>query len=253
MGSSSSSPSAAPTARVVGEVCFDATQGEPYLVPYFSSGPDSWAAVGQASSRAFTVFALDGRRDGVFHLDDPVATDPPDKAHGRYDGWPAYGPCVIAKKELRRGQVTTFSDASCRGCGLGVAQTEGGDDNKDGVRDIAAACVEKRTLIVDIDGDGKNEAFPLDMLFDSGTAAESLDGAAAGAFKCEMRFAVWQGTPSTTKVDETYVDILGVADFDGDGRREIVIAIRSPKGRTVATYRAASGAIRLDRVAAAAR
>ncbi|HLL21613.1 MAG TPA: hypothetical protein VK427_05755, partial [Kofleriaceae bacterium] len=42
------------------------------------------------------------------------------------------------------------------------------------------------------------------------------------------------------------VDVLGVADLDGDGRMEIVLAMKFPTARTIVVYTATSSPQRLE-------
>jgi hypothetical protein len=44
------------------------------------------------------------------------------------------------------------------------------------------------------------------------------------------------------------LDLLGVIDLDGDGRKELVIALRFPTVRTVVVYSARSSPQRLELV-----
>ena len=44
------------------------------------------------------------------------------------------------------------------------------------------------------------------------------------------------------------LDVLGVLDLDGDGRREVAVAFRYPDGRTLALYSALSLSGRLELV-----
>ena len=42
------------------------------------------------------------------------------------------------------------------------------------------------------------------------------------------------------------MDVLGVADLDGDGRREVILALRFPTVRTIVVYAATESAQRLE-------
>ena len=42
------------------------------------------------------------------------------------------------------------------------------------------------------------------------------------------------------------LDVLGVVDLDGDGRKELVLALRFPTVRTIVVYTAPSSAQRLE-------
>jgi hypothetical protein len=242
-----------PPPRLLGEVCFDGSQAGPRLQLHFAIRNGTW--VGEPSDVAaplrrgrpsFTVFAVDGRRDGVFRPWHAVGSGPAGVVRGAYgpDRYRGWGPCALGR-EPRLGKIV---DGACQGCGIAVAHV--GSD-VDGVQDVTRMCMAEHSLVADMDGDGKAEAFALDALFETPTAPEHLDGVEAGTGTCSAkRFAWWQpAIGGSRKPDTTYVDVLGVADFDGDGRREVVLAVRSGPVSRLVVYRAARGAVRLDQIA----
>ena len=117
------------------------------------------------------------------------------------------------------------------------------------------ACVYGDSLAVDIDGDGVAEPFPLADVLDGvrGPSTEWTAGPVAGA-SCKPKFTVYDiplraepepGTPADPKANVT-MDVLGVLDLDGDGRREVVLALRFATSRSIVVYSATSQTQRLE-------
>jgi hypothetical protein len=264
-------PPTTPTANpgrqwLIGEMCPQGAAGRPGVAPLFLRGvgwSDEPGQVGAPLARGatgpFAVLGVDGKRAGVFSVvgvaDVGLAVD---VAVGSYAG---AGPCV-------RGDGKA-DDPACvqalAGCGLAIAAIEPGQgsfgDSEAIVPVVGAACVAGDALAVDIDGDGAVETYPLAQLLDPVRApADELTAAPAAAQACRGSYAqlgirLTPGVEAGARVEQRFVvdvDVIGVVDVDGDGRRELFLAYRYPEGqgRTIAVYSATSSVARLERVGA---
>ncbi|HWU88448.1 MAG TPA: hypothetical protein VN253_14275, partial [Kofleriaceae bacterium] len=117
------------------------------------------------------------------------------------------------------------------------------------------ACVAGDALAVDIDGDGVMELFPLAGVLDGGRGpAAEWTANPAGGGTCQPTFELYDVSLAPVAeagkpVDPKHVvglDVLGVVDLDGDGRKELVLAFKFPTVRTIAVYTAPSSASRLE-------
>jgi hypothetical protein len=251
---------------LVGEMCPEAAAGRPGIAPLFLRGvgwEDEPAGVSDPIERGtvgeFAVLGFDGKRAGVFDvLGAADAGLPQDVASGTYMGSSA---CTTDAGVGQPRREDPACSASVRGCGLAVADVGRGGEPPPVVV-AGGACVAGDVLIVDIDDDGRREAFPLAAFLDGVRApAEEVVAAslAPASATCAPRFAVY-GLVLAPGVDagtadsrdpkyQVKVDVLGVADLDGDGRRELALALRYPESRTIVLYSAVSTAARLERVA----
>jgi hypothetical protein len=244
---------------LLGEMCPEAAAGRPGVAPLllrgigWSDAPDAVSEpIERGTASRFAVLGYDGKRVGVFEsVGAADAGLPQDVAAGTYLG---ASPCT---RDTGGGHRT--EDLGCnkamRGCGLALAEV--GRDEPPPTIEPGGACMAGDLLVVDIDGDGRNEAFPIAAFLDGVRApADEVGAAPVAAATCTMRFSVYglklaPGTEPGAPVDPKYqvdVDVLGVADLDGDGRRELAIALRYPDSRTVVLYSATTSAGRLDRV-----
>jgi hypothetical protein len=247
---------------LVGEMCPRGAAGRPAVAPLLVHGV-GWSTDAEEielqlsrAARAFAVLGLDGKRAGIFEVlgavDAGLAVD---VAIGGYVGRP---PCAPASDE-----GGAREDAAClkatRGCGLAVAALErrGGADLEVPDPTIGGACRSGDHLVVDVDGDGASEAFPLAQFVDPVRApAEEVLAAPVVAPACEARFTIYGHVVAPPREpgvsdDPRYhvtLDVLGIVDLDGDGRREVVVAYRYPEGRTLAVYSAVRQAGRLELV-----
>jgi len=249
---------------LVGELCLQGAAGRPAVAPlllhtiqWIDAAGEVAGTVERGAAPRFVAFGVDGKSAGLF--DTAGLADLPlgqSVAVGTYVG---SGPCTSDA-----GQGQRSDDAKCAaataGCGLAVAELArpgGPAGEAPDAREFATggACVSGDALGVDIDGDGAVEWFAL---------AQALDGIRSPAQEwtaiqgtrpaCEPRFALYDvkltppaeaGKPPDARAT-VMLDLLGVLDLDGDGRKELVIALRFPTVRTVVVYSANQSAQRLE-------
>ena len=247
---------------LVGEMCLDGAGGRPAVAPLLVRGV-GWSAnveeVGiqlERTARAFAVLGVDGRRAGIFEV--LGATDvglPAEVAIGSYVG---RGPCTPFSEDGGAAE-----DAACvaatRGCGIALAATDRVSSETAEVPEIATggACLSGDDLVVDIDGDGAAESFPIAQFVDPVRApAEEVLAAPVVGASCTPAFALYghvvKPTPEPGASDDARyhvtLDVLAVADLDGDGRHELALSFRYPEGRTFTVYSALRQAGRLELV-----
>jgi hypothetical protein len=250
---------------LVGEMCPTAAAGRAGIAPLFvhdldwSDDADEVAEpLTRGAVRQFDVLGQSGGRAGIFTVmgaaDVDLATD---VAIGSYSGASA---CAVA------GSDPPTDDPACvaaqHGCGLAIAPIVPGRDAYSELADLPAAaigtaCVTGDALAVDIDGDGAVETYPLAQFLDPVRApADEITAAPIAAPACKGRFAwfdarVDSGVEPGAAPDPRYavsIDVVAVVDLDGDGRRELVVAFRSPDHRSLVVYSARMTAARLERV-----
>ena len=209
----------------------------------------------RGSASRFVAFGVDGKIAGVFdtmgladiNLGQSVAA-------GTYVGGP---PCTSDAGQGQRAEDPRCS-AATQGCGLAVAELSRPDEPPETpAYQTGGACLSGDALAVDIDGDGVAEVFPLPGVLD-GTRGPSQEWAANPSLTaaCTPRFVLYDvklqpeapgGRPPDPRAAVT-LDLLGVVDLDGDGRKELVIALRFPTVRTVVVYGAEGTPGRLELV-----
>ncbi|HVV84689.1 MAG TPA: hypothetical protein VHE35_16600, partial [Kofleriaceae bacterium] len=208
---------------------------------------------GQAG--AFAVLGVDGRRVGVFSAIGMVEQGPPGSpkvAVGSYAGGSACSRPAPAGTPPPEDPACV---AATGGCGLAVATiSTGGAFQPLEAPDVrlGGACVSGDAVIVDIDGDGTPEVFPLAGFLDAGRApADELSAAAAVPAPCTPTYthygiAVALDAADTDPRHRVTIDLLGVLDLDADGRMELVLGLRYSERRTIAVYSAQESAARLS-------
>jgi hypothetical protein len=247
---------------VVGEMCPQGAAGRPAVAPLVERALQWGDAAAELSNLVergsvprFTVYGIDGKPAGTF---DTLGTAdvglPQAIAAGTYVG---ASPCTADHGAAGRIEDPRCGQATA-GCGLAVANlARPGDPPEAPTLVVGGACVNGDALAVDIDGDGVPESFPLADALDGvrGPTAEWSAGPQATA-ACAPTFTVWgialkpEGDPGKA-VDPKYtvqLDVLGVIDLDGDGRRELVRALRFATVRTIVVYAASTSASRLELV-----
>ncbi len=243
---------------VVGEMCPLGAAGRPAIAPLIMHSVQWTSAAAEVSSQIergsvprFVVYGVDGKPAGAF--DTVGAADiglEQQIASGTYVG---ASPCTSDA-----GQGARAEDPACgvatRGCGLAVGEITRPDDPPETPTfTTGGACLSGDALAIDIDGDNVAESFPLAGVLDGvrSPAAEWSAGPTAGA-ACKPTFELFDlrlvpqpepGKPIDTKAT-VILDVLGVIDLDGDGRREVVLALRFPTVRTIVVYTAPGSAQR---------
>lgn len=250
---------------LVGEMCPTAAAGRPGIAPLFthdldwSDDPDeAGEPLARGAVRQFDVLGQSGARAGIFTVmgaaDAGLATD---VAIGSYSGGSA---CAIAGSDPPKDDPACV--AAQHDCGLAIAPVVPGRDAYSELVDLPAAvtgtvCVAGDAIAVDIDGDGAVETYGLAQFLDPVRApAEEITASPATVAPCKGRFAwfdarVDSGADPGAAPDPRYaiaIDVVGVVDLDGDGRRELIVAFRSPDHRSLVIYSATSTAARLERV-----
>lgn len=250
---------------LVGEMCPTAAAGRPGITPLFthdldwSDDPDEAAEpLARGAVRQFDVLGQSGARAGIFTVMGAADTGlAADVAVGAYSGASA---CAVPGSDPSRDDPACV--AAQHGCGLAIAPIVPGRDAYSELADLPAAttgavCVAGDTLAVDIDGDGAVETYGLAQFLDPVRApAEEITASPATASPCKGRFAwfdarVDSGAEAGAAPDPRYaiaIDIVAVVDLDGDGRRELIVAFRSPDHRSLVVYSATSTPARLERV-----
>lgn len=245
---------------VVGEMCPTAAGGRPAIVPlvmragtWTDAAAELSNTVERGSVPRFVVFGVDGKIAGVFEtvgladigIQQQVAS-------GTYVGGM---PCTSDAGGGQRAEDPKCAPAT-GGCGLAVAELARPDDPPPiPAFQTGGACVSGDALAVDIDGDGVPELFPLSGVLDGvrNPAAEWSANPIGGA-TCKPTFELYNvsltpvtepGKPADPK-HTVGLDVLGVVDLDGDGRKELALALKFPTVRTIAVYTAPEAARRLE-------
>lgn len=239
-------------AIVVGEMCPQGAGGRPAVAP-FAMRTTTWSdatteltnIVERGSVPRFTVFAVDGKPAGVFQT--VGATDvglEQAVAAGAYIG---AAPCT---REISPGQ--RVEEPRCvpatGGCGLAVGVVTNAEEPENVEFQTGGACLSGEALAVDIDGDGVMEQFALAGILDGvRSPTQEWNAAPVVGVKCTPAFELFDvrlGPADPKQVVK--LDLLGVVDLDGDGRRELVIALTFPTVRTIVIYTASGSPQRLE-------
>lgn len=247
---------------MVGELCPKGAAGRPAIAPllmrttqWIDTAVEVINAVERGDTPRFTVYGVDGKPAGLF--DSVGVADLPlgqSVASGTYVGGP---PCSSDAGQAQRTDDPVCA-AATGGCGLAVAELSRPDEPPEAAAvPTGGACVSDGALGVDIDGDGVVEWFPLAQALD-GIRGPAQEWAALQAVKppCTPHFALYDvrlageadaGKAADPRATVT-LDVLGVLDLDGDGRKDLVIALRFPTVRTVVVYSASVLPQRLELV-----
>jgi len=265
---------------LVGEMCPQGAGGRPAVAPLVLRGA-TWsdtpgevaATVERGVVPRFVVFGVDGKQAGAFDTLGLVDIAPGQSvASGAYVG---ASPCTYSvTAKPTPGQLDTRGeDPKCgqatKSCGIAVAEITNPDEPTTmPAYTTGGACMAGNDLTVDIDGDGVLESFPIANVLDGirAPAAEWLAGptaAPASTAPCTPTFQLYDlklaaeprtarapapvrgGTASASDSVVT-VDVLAVVDLDGDGRRELVLAMKFATVRSIVVYTATENVQRLE-------
>jgi hypothetical protein len=252
---------------VVGELCPHVAGGRPAVAPlllrttqWIDAPAEVNSVVERGQTPRFAAYGVDGKIAGVFETvglaDLPLGQS---VAAGTYVG---ASPCT---SDAGPGQRT--DDARCvaatGGCGMAVAELTRPDDPPETpAYATGGACVSGDSLGVDIDGDGVVEWFALSGLIDERSKAMGRVRGPAQEWSarqgtrpaCAPAFSLYDvklapeaapGKAADAKA-AVMLDVLGVIDLDGDGRQELVLALRFPTARSLVIYAAPSSPQRLE-------
>lgn len=221
--------------RLIGLMCPRGAAGRPAFAALTAREALAWTSdperlkksLARGRTAELLVLGFDGKRAGWFTPAGVAATElAPATAVGAYAG---SLPCADEA-------TATECQAVTGSCGVAVGSPEAEDPTPG--RE-SGACVARGVLVLDVDGDGRREAF---RVADLATLPEEATGRPATAEeRCSPRFAFAVGHD---------FDVIGVADLDGDGRVEVIVSRRGDKARKVSIY-SADTAFRLNRVGSA--
>lgn len=250
---------------VVGEMCPQGAAGRPAIAPLMMKTIDWTARADEVSSALergsvprFVVFGTDGKPAGTF--DTVGVADVGMEVSVGVGTYVGASPCTAASAGGTKDART--EDPACgiatASCGLALGDLVRPDDPPETpVFATGGACISGDAIAVDIDGDNVAESFSLAGALDPvrGPSQEWTAAPTAGA-ACTPRFSIYDlklvrppepGKPIDTK-SIVVLDVLAVVDIDGDGRKELVVAMRFPTVRTILVYSARSTATRLELV-----
>jgi hypothetical protein len=247
---------------LVGEMCPQGAAGNPGVDPLVMRGVD-WTAdaddVADAvdrSAHAFAIAGTDGTRAGVFQvLGTADLGNGGDVAVGSYTGRP---PCQPASRD-GDAKPDPACVAATGGCGIAVASIDPASADE-GAPDLelGTVCAAGDSLLVDIDGDGATESFPIATFIDGVRApSEEVDAAPVVGAACNDTHALYgltivpesDGTKSPDDAKyQVALDVLAATDLDGDGKKELVVQLRYSDNRTIAIYSPEQIAGRLELV-----
>lgn len=245
---------------MIGEMCPNGAGGRPAVAPlvmrtvtWNDRAQDVQDTIERGGVPRFAVFGVDGKIAGTFEtvglaeigLQQSVAS-------GTYVG---AMPCTVDAGAGNRAEDPKCT-AATSGCGLAVGELGRADDPPPIPAFVTgAACLSGDALAVDIDGDGVIESFPLAGVLDGvRSPAEEWTAAPTAGAACKPTFEVFdvQLAPPPepgSRVDPKQIvalHVLGVVDVDGDGRREVILALQFPTVRTIVVYTATGAPTRLE-------
>ena len=249
---------------MIGEMCPQGAAGRPAINP-IAMRTVAWTdddqelanVVERGGVGRFTVFGTDGKTAGVF---DTVGLADigfgQSVASGTYVG---AAPCTSDAGKGQRNEEPKCGLAT-GGCGLAIGELGRPDDPRETVGfKTAGACISGDALAVDIDGDGKIEAFPFSGVLDSvRSPAQEWSAAPTAGAACKPDFHVYYvklvpqaepGRPLDPKLIEKQtvtLHLLGVVDVDGDGRMELILELEFATVKTILIYTASGSAQRLE-------
>lgn len=252
-----------PTGRsvLIGEMCPQGAGGRPAVAPLMmrsvgwnDSASEVADVVERGSVPRFFVLGVDGKQAGVFDTLGLVEVGVNQSvASGTYVG---SSPCTYAVNAKNGDRA---EDPKCgpvtHSCGIAVGELSQPDEAAASLQLVAGgACMSGNEIAVDIDGDGRIESFPLAGALDGirEPAAEWLASPTSTA-SCTPTYQLYDQTlmpearpGKAPEKSAVTIDVLGVVDLDGDGRKELILAMRFPTVRTIVVYTATESSQRLE-------
>lgn len=241
---------------LVGRFCPKAARGRPAVEPLFALAEDwhadeDWLSrlIASGAARQIAALGWDGRRVGVMTASGAAEGGGRPLLVGSYFG---SSPCA---SDAPLGEEPEDDPACLRalgGCGVAVAALEKpaglgarpfGEDGDPMSLEPRSACATADQLVIDLHGGGP-VGFSLEG-FDADSPPEELFAVSGEPAACEPSFA------SEVTSGGARVDILAVADLDGSGRADVVLAVGEGAERRWVLYSASRTPVRLDRVAIA--
>lgn len=252
---------------VVGEMCPQGAAGRPAVAPlmmktidWSDRGDEVAAMLERGSVPRFSVFGTDGKSAGTF--DTVGVADVGMKVSVGVGTYVGASPCSAAAGDKPSTRDARVESPACTvataSCGVALGELVRPDDPPEtAVFATGGACLSGDAIAVDIDGDKVAESFSLSGALDPvrGPSTEWTAAPTAGA-ACTPSFSLYDlrlarppepGKPVDTK-SIVVLDVLAVVDIDGDGRKELVLAMRFPTVRTILVYSARSTPTRLELV-----
>ncbi|MFH0899815.1 MAG: hypothetical protein V2A73_04215 [Pseudomonadota bacterium] len=233
-----------PRQVLVGEMCLGGAQGRPATAVLLARRSLSWTAdpadlralIARGGATTFAVFSGTGQRSGVFTVAGPVDAGLDTDAVVALGSYAGGLPCG-------EGEGIAECAVTRPGCGLAVAELGAGPVPLE----TGESCIAGDTLVVDVDRDGAKEQFPLNAFLDELRApAEEVVSIGTTAPSCSSpRFSVPSIVPGADPRDWRGLDVVGIADLDGNGRLELILQYRYGDKRTWAVFGATQTPARL--------
>jgi len=260
MPTKSPPPATRPLREVLlGEMCPSGAAGRPAVMPVFlrrlrwETGDDDVARpLARRSARQFMVYRWDGSRAGLFSVAGTADVGlEREVAIGAYAG---DSPCATGVSEVKSDDPMCVAAQGNCGVAVAILEPSGGLEARPFEEDpepvslpTGKACTADGKLIVDIDGDGAAEAFPVNAFLNPVRApAEEVTAVPRGSATCKPRFANRNVIPPGDPRHWRGLDVLAVIDLDGDGRFELLTVYHYSDRRTWAVYSATATPARLD-------
>ena len=238
---------------LVGWYCPQIAAGRPGIRP-LAARQGSWSSDAETLAelirsrqvKRMTVWSWDGREAGHFDIAGAATSQGGALAIGSYTGASTCAPATALGHEAAPDDPLCV--AMTGGCSIAFSDIEavGGYRSRpyEEAPEVAmpaagGACVADDVLWIDTDGDGVRDGFALDELLGTGEAPVELPLASSSTAACEARFSGPVG-------DGTRLVFLAVADYDGDGRLELIFR---RGGDQVVIYGSPDSPLRMERLA----
>ena len=211
---------------ILGEVCLSRAQGRPAVTAAFRGAPlwrptDTGQLFARRAVRQLQVFGWHEPRAGLFTVVGGARL-----AAGENIGVGSYvgrHPCVDDDDERDATCVEVLGDCSLAlgrleaSSGFGAKPIE--EDTEPPAIAAAPVCVAQELVIVDIDGDGKFERFPLAAFVDDVGFADEVSARPGSGPACQSKGVSGRGPGQP-------ITVVVAADLNRTGRNQLVVARR---------------------------